>query len=173
MADNEEKYKAIISAIEQAMHYYGFDRLQQFGDSVVILYRSPGKGNEREVHNTMRRIIEQQGKRAELEWSETNYQRLSITIFEPTEQSRAAFQIVSGTIGANIGGRIKVYVPDSDNKEVYVTLAGSRGEYIECDFDPLPEEVRLSAGFRVLVDIANKTIVAADKEAKNSDEKHL
>jgi len=183
MAEADDKYAEIISAIEQAMQEYGFELLQRFGDAVLILYRVPGMGNKERIQNTAQRIIEQHGKRALFEWSETNLQRLSITLFEadderfpagtlsatsskkekpPVRDTDATVRIMRGTIGANINGRIEIYVPDSNDEEVYVTLTGSRYQYVECDIAPSATDVMLSSGFKVLVNLADKTIIAAD-----------
>ena len=184
MAEADDKYAEIIWAIEQAMQEYGFELLQRFGDAVLILYRAPGIGNKERIQNTALRIIEQHGKRALFEWSETNLQRLSITLFEadderftlsrfpaatiskkekpPVRDTDATVRIMRGTIGAIINGRIEIYVPDSNNEEVYVTLTGSRYQYVECDIAPSAIGVILSSGFKVLVNLADKTIIAAD-----------
>jgi hypothetical protein len=188
MAEDNKKCIDIVSAIEKVMGEYGFDYLQHFGDAVMILYRVPGMGNELKIQNTIRRIIEQHRKTAVFEWSETNLQRLSITLLEPndehlflpqdaaeatsstvieeipnTQHSAASPPIVPGTIGANINGRTKIYVPGSNNEEVYVTLTGQGYHYIECDIDPSATDVSTFSGFKVLVNLVDKTSVAADK----------
>ena len=187
MDEADAKYAEIVWAIEQAMQEYGFELLQRFGDAVLILYRAPGKGNKERIQNTAQRIIEQYGMRALFEWSETNLQRLSITLLEadderfissphsagtptitirekvrpPVRDNDATVRIVPGTIGANINGSMMIFVPDSNNEVVYVTLPKSRDQYVECEIDPSATDVRLSSGFKVLVNLADKTIIAA------------
>lgn len=183
MDEADDKYAEIVWAIEQAMQEYGFELLQRFGDAVLILYRAPGKGNKERIQNTAQRIIEQYGMRALFEWSETNLQRLSITLLEADDErfissphsagtfsekvkpsvrdNDATVRIVPGTIGANINGSMMIFVPDSNNEVVYVTLTRSVDQYVECEIDPSATDVRLSSGFKVLVNLADKTIVAA------------
>lgn len=119
---------------------------------------------------------------AKFEWTESNYQRLSIFLFTPAEydllleenkrlgerlredlrspvdRRDPASLVVWGTIGATIGGRTKIY-PNPDHEEVYVTLEGGNAEYIECDATELPDGIQLYFSFPVMVDKGKRVIV--------------
>lgn len=185
MDENEDRYAAVVAELEKAMKAYGFTQLQRPTAQAITFYRSPDMGNQDKIEDHFRKIIEshQLGMYG-IDWSQTNYQRLSITLGEPNEDGdespKKTFQYshqtyydtikieqdkaVKGTIGANINGRMTIYVPKSNNEDIYVTIVGPKYEYVECDATNLPEGVKVKAGFPVLVNKAKKAIVGVDPD---------
>jgi hypothetical protein len=186
MSEEESISARIVAEIKTWMRDYSFTHIASFGEKTFILYRPPGSGSHKDIETRISALASTYDKRVNCEWSESNYERLSVNLIDPGDVypdtqphfypkthayfpsdkadrtiSRLVPEIVKGKIGALVAGRTRVFVPKSDNEDVYVTLQNS-DEYIECDATELPEGVKIYYGSPVLVDKINRVIVSSD-----------
>ena len=172
----------LIRSIESLASNLGFTLIDRVSKEALTLRCSPPQPNRERVEQALLSVINRFGMVAKFEWTESNYQRLSVFLFTPTEYELLLKEnerlgerlredirshpdrrdlvsiIVRGTIGATIGGRPRIY-PNPDHEEVYVTLEGGNAEYIECDATELPQGIQLYFGFPVMVDKGKRVIV--------------
>ena len=186
MSEEDALYPELIRTLESLAEKFGFTLVDRVSKEAFILRRSPAQSNREDVQQVLNSAITHFGLIAKFEWTETNYERLTVFLFTPAEYERVSEEnarliernlqelpskqlgshvryssvssVIQGTIGATIGGRTRIY-PNPDQEEVYVTIQGGRDEYIECDATELPEGIQLYFGFPVTVDKGKRVII--------------
>jgi hypothetical protein len=157
MIEDDPLDPELVSSLENVAGHYGFKHFTRPSKNSIVIYRNPARSDQKQVEKSLSEIIHRFGMRVKFEWSMSNWQRLLMSIVEPAEYERVI--VVRGKIGATIGGRTQVYVKGSDNEELYVTPEGD-DQYMECDATELPEGVKIYYGSPVMIDTANRVIVA-------------